>query len=457
MEEIIKLIHTNDLHSHFEQWPKIRRWINSHKLIYKEQAEEVFEFDIGDFLDKVHPLTEATTGKGNVDLMNEVDYDAVTIGNNEGITNSKTQLDELYENANFSIVLANLLDDETKENPKWASEYKTLETNLGTKIAVIGLTAPMPLTYKPFGWEVLEPLSVLSNILPSIKKSHDVVILLSHLGLPDDKRIAEYFPDIDVILGSHTHHHLPTGLVLNGVLIAAAGRFGEFIGEVKLKLVNSKIIEKDAYTIDVELLDEDESDEEEIKGYEVSGKAYLDERHVVNLPYTLEKESSLIEFALKAIRDYSGCDLALLSSGLFLTDLVEGEVTERNIHECLPHPMNLIKVTMKAQDLLRLAMEINKNKLFLKRFPVIGMKFRGKYFGEIWYDGLVYHPEKKMLFIHDEPLDMKKTYSFVTVDHIAYLPFFPSIELSGEVELLGPDFLRNCVSNYLKKLDKQTK
>ena len=46
-------------------------------------------FDIGDYVDRSHPFTEGTIGKGNTQLLNEAGYDAVTIGNNEGITMSK--------------------------------------------------------------------------------------------------------------------------------------------------------------------------------------------------------------------------------------------------------------------------------------------------------------------------------------------------------------------------------
>ncbi len=37
-------------------------------------------------MDRSNIYTEATLGKGNVELLNEAQYDVVTIGNNEGIT-----------------------------------------------------------------------------------------------------------------------------------------------------------------------------------------------------------------------------------------------------------------------------------------------------------------------------------------------------------------------------------
>jgi 5''-nucleotidase/2'',3''-cyclic phosphodiesterase and related esterases len=51
----------------------------------------------------VHPLTEATDGQAITELLNEGLYDGVTIGNNEGITNSKDELNNLYNAANFPV------------------------------------------------------------------------------------------------------------------------------------------------------------------------------------------------------------------------------------------------------------------------------------------------------------------------------------------------------------------
>ena len=48
----------------------------------KPTGDAFFLFDIGDNVDRSHPFTEGTKGKGNIQLLNEAGYDAVTIGNN---------------------------------------------------------------------------------------------------------------------------------------------------------------------------------------------------------------------------------------------------------------------------------------------------------------------------------------------------------------------------------------
>ena len=87
--EVIHVYHTNDIHSHFENWPQTSRFLRDKRSESERQNEAYFLFDIGDHVDRSHPFTEGTNGKGNVLLLNEAGYDAVTIGNNEGITMPK--------------------------------------------------------------------------------------------------------------------------------------------------------------------------------------------------------------------------------------------------------------------------------------------------------------------------------------------------------------------------------
>ena len=137
--ETIHMYHTNDIHSHFESWPQISRFLRDRKYQHNHHEEACFVFDIGDFVDRSHPFTEGTAGKGNTQLLNKAGYDAVTIGNNEGITMSKSALSALYEDANFDIILCNVWDN--GHYPEWAIPSTIYTTEKGTRIGVIGATA----------------------------------------------------------------------------------------------------------------------------------------------------------------------------------------------------------------------------------------------------------------------------------------------------------------------------
>lgn len=50
--------------------------------------------------------------------------------------------------------------------------------------------------------------------------------------------------EVDVIFGAHTHHYFENGEVQNGVLMAAAGKYGHYVGKVDLVIENQKLFIK---------------------------------------------------------------------------------------------------------------------------------------------------------------------------------------------------------------------
>lgn len=453
MEEIV-LFHTNDLHSHFENWPKIRRLVKSKRSLYQKEGKTVVTIDLGDFSDRCHPLTEATDGRANVAIMNTLAYDLVTIGNNEGIGNSKKQLEHLYDQATFEVVLANLEDPKTQTLPDFCQAYKIMTTKEGTKLGFIGLTAPFPLTYNPNGWTIKQVEAVLPQLITEVAPQCDVLILLSHLGIDTDFMIAANYPEIQVILGSHTHHLFKDGEKINHVQLAAAGKYGQYIGEVHLFVdADTKQVTSYAKTIVTASLEEQATDAKEIAGYLTEGHRLLQAQQIAQIPETLSTDlrqpHAFITVALKALKEAGQTEAAVLNNGLFLADLPEGIINADQLHEALPHPMHLIKVTLKGSDMSRLIREMEKSRQFLRKFPIRGMGFRGKIFGELCYDGIRFERNSQTVFWQGKPIQPEQKYTLTTVDHFQFVPFFPTIELVGEVEFLFPDVLRTVVANYL--------
>ncbi|WP_218795666.1 bifunctional metallophosphatase/5'-nucleotidase [Enterococcus hirae] len=454
MEKIV-LLHTNDLHSHLENWPKIRRFIEQKKRENeKKENTTTITVDLGDFVDRWHPLSEATDGQANVELMNNVGYDAVTIGNNEGVGNAKDQLNHLYDQANFDILLDNLFDKHLLQPPKWAKKYKIIETPQQTKIGLLALTAPFPLTYSPNGWDIRNPYDILPELVEELRPKVDILVLMSHLGIQDDRQIARELPSIDVILGSHTHHLLIDGQIVNGVQLAAAGKYGQYVGEVHLTVDEHKnIIQKSARAIPTETMMTFIEDEQESQDYLTKGHELLAAKKVAKLPYDLSvdifAEHSFIYEALEAVKYRGQTQGAMLNSGLFLTGLPAGLINQDQLHTALPHPMHLLNVTLKGSDLIRLVLEIEKNRAFLRNYPIRGMGFRGKIFGQVVYSGISYDAVNHQVHWLNQPIDNERRYTFTTVDHFMFVPFFPTIEIAGENEFLFPEFIRSVVGEYL--------
>ena len=88
--ETIHFYHTNDIHSHFESWPQINRLLRDGNTDIKR--EKPVSFSISGITSIVPIHLRRGRGKRQYELLNKAGYDAVTIGNNEGITMSKVSV-----------------------------------------------------------------------------------------------------------------------------------------------------------------------------------------------------------------------------------------------------------------------------------------------------------------------------------------------------------------------------
>lgn len=448
--EKLRILHTNDLHSHFEQFPKIGRYLK--KAQADTSVDEVLTFDAGDFMDRSHPLSDATEGQSNIALMNEFHYDAITIGNNEGISNPHWVLEKLFDQAEFPVLLANLREED-ESMPTWCKPYEIIKTKKGTRIGIIGLTAAYPMTYGPNHWHVKLISETMDKYLPEMKDKYDVLMVISHIGLTMDRYLAEHYPEIDLIIGGHSHDLIPNGEKINHTWITQTGKWGGHLGDIEVEIDNQHHVQKiSPKTISVADLPVANGDAEFIEKLRNQGTSLLKGRKIAKLPEKFANGKMItIQAALDAVSDFAGTDIAVLNSGLFLDSFKPGVLSEAELQYVLPHPMHVVRTRLKGSDVWRMVMEMEKNRHFLRKFPLKGMSFRGKIFGDIIYKGISVDEETRTVYINGEEVDPYKEYDLALLDHYVLIPFFPTISIMGENEFLFPDYLRTVVGNYLAK------
>lgn len=451
--EKITIYHTNDIHSHLTYWPRIARYLSEEKQKKIEANETVFVFDCGDATDRMHPLTEATNGKAIASLLHEGSYDAITIGNNEGIGNTKEQLNNLFTESEYDVVVSNLLDKDTGSRPDWAKKIVLLETVNNKKLGLIGCTIPLPLSYESLGWEIQDPIETITELIQEYKEEVDGFIFLSHLGLGSDREIASLFPEILVILGGHTHHLLPEGEKVENTLIAGAGKFGTHIGKVTMVLDRSYSGEITAEIIDARThLSKVSNEQIQMEELKSQGNRLLEKETLGVLTHPLEKkwtgQTNLISLTLDAMRASSNVDGAIINAGLFLKSIPEGIANRKQIHEALPHPMRLVEVALTGKNLIKMLKQMEKQQDDLRTLPVKGFGFRGEVFGELCYQGI--QIDNDNISINNKSIVMDHLYKVITVDYLMYVPYFPVLQQESQVKIISSDFLRTIVGNYVK-------
>lgn len=210
----------------------------------REEHPHLLLFDSGDF-SQGSAYYNLYKGEVEVSLMNEMKYDAATIGNHEfdfGMDNMK----RIFSMAQFPIVCANY-DFSGTVLEGLVKPYVILERE-GLRIGVFGLSPQMDglvsaENYKGVKFE--DPVSAAERVVGLLRgQEHcDVVICLSHLGWDiegiDDVEVIPATRDIDVVLGGHSHTYFEHPEIVKNadgkdVICNQMGKNGRYVGVLHL-------------------------------------------------------------------------------------------------------------------------------------------------------------------------------------------------------------------------------
>jgi 5'-nucleotidase len=460
-EALRKLViaHTNDIHSHFEQMPQIAAVI--HDLKNKHGMEHVITVDCGDHMDRMRMETEGTNGQANVGIMNATGYDIITLGNNEGLTLSMDDLADAYNNhAEFLILCSNLFEDKTKKHPSWLKPYHIMVKD-GLRIGFIAVTAAFDDFYILVGWDVRDPFEVTAYWVNLLREQVDVLIVLSHLGLSSDQRLAMEINGIDLILGGHTHHLLEVPLLVEHTYLCATGKFGQYVGEVEITydLNHKRIHEVIGRCIPVKDYAPSELIIQQNQFYKAKSAIKL-EQVVVTLQQSIAinwyEESDLGNLLAAGIRKWVNADIGIVNAGQLLQSLMPGQVTKEHLLHLCPSPINPCRMLLKGK-LIQTALEESLLLKFQEK-AIHGFGFRGKLLGTLCTDGLEveydleaeeYHRIKR-IWVKGDLLRPDHTYLVGTIDMFTFGIGYLSLKEGKEIEFSLPEFLRDLLVKELE-------
>ncbi|MFS0727272.1 bifunctional metallophosphatase/5'-nucleotidase [Paenibacillus sp. 1P07SE] len=453
----VVLLHSNDIHSRLEQAARISSLITEERRSCG--SERVLVLDIGDHMDRMRLETEGSDGLVNIELLNEAGYDAVTLGNNEGLTYGKQQLEEAYRrHARFPALCANLAAREQSELPEWLLPRLVLAKN-GIRFGLIGVTAPFSEFYSLLGWEARDPFEAIRSEVGLLRRAVDVIVVLSHLGLASDERIAREIVGVDLILGGHTHHLLEEPLVIGSTTICAAGKFGEYLGRVEVEL--DPLTRRPSFRascIPVAAAPEDPEAAHIIRSFRQRGERRLSmqvARLPIPLPASSDRETPLPNLLAAGLRRWTGAEIGLVNNGQLLGGLAEGAVSQGQLHALCPSPINPCRLLLRGAH-IRQALE----EALLPGFTgmaIRGFGFRGLVLGTLAVDGAHIRydasaPEYAKLIsvtVGGEPLQDERLYSVGTIDMFTFGIGYLSLRESEESAFYLPEFIRDVLAGEL--------
>ncbi|MGG3282087.1 bifunctional metallophosphatase/5'-nucleotidase [Paenibacillus solani] len=454
----LTLLYTNDIHSHFDTMSSVAALISREK---EAAGEKVVVLDIGDHMDRASMETEGSMGQANVDVMNLTGYDAITIGNNEGLTISYDVLEHVYAGLQCPIVCCNIHEIKSGNPPSWMKTNVVLERE-GIRIGLTGATAAFAGFYQLLGWEAGDPVQAIAEQVHELQDHCDIIVVLSHLGLTMDKRLAEQIAGIDVILGGHTHHILEEPLIIGQTTVCGAGKFGQYVG----RLVMQRTHENERFTcIEGSLLSVDKSlmeplVEQAIMKHHELAKEKLSEAVAVidrQLPINYEKESPFANLLAQAVLQHTGAEIAIINSGQLLGPLPEGEISTGMLHSLCPSPINPCVVKLLGEHIYQ-ALEESLLEEFSRK-KIMGFGFRGYILGGLAVDGCKIHydkdgePYQKItdISLKGKPLDRKREYTVGTLDMFTFKIGYETLALGKDTVYMLPEFIRDLLRTELAR------
>lgn len=280
----LTIAHINDTHSNFDEhdfdftaqvndadfkvrtqaggYPRIAKKLNDLREVAEDKNQPFLALLGGDaFQGSLY--FSLFKGEGNATLLNEMGLDGMAIGNHEFDLGNEPLIDFINK-VNFPLLAANM--DTSKDSKMNGLDnlmpYVIKEFD-GVKVGVFGLVLEDLDTISSPGKDLVfkkEVESAQATVDELTKLGVDKIVMVSHIGVERDVKVAKGVNGIDVIVGGHSHSLLGdfTNLGLgksdveyaqmltnpNGktkTCVVQAGQYAEAVGKVDISFTNGEV------------------------------------------------------------------------------------------------------------------------------------------------------------------------------------------------------------------------
>jgi 2',3'-cyclic-nucleotide 2'-phosphodiesterase (5'-nucleotidase family) len=195
--------------------------------------------DAGDSLFGDRFLGQQTQGKGVVEAMNLLGYDAMALGGGDMRLGLDTLRQRMAE-AEFPFLSANVVLSGTET--LFTEPYIIKEMG-EHRVAIIGLTEPGAADVVQGGIAVLNPVETARRYVAEVSSKANIIIALSHIGVEEDMKLAGEVKGIDLIVSGTGQVSLgqavqsgTTGALIVQAEVPSPGHAGRVVGVARLQI-----------------------------------------------------------------------------------------------------------------------------------------------------------------------------------------------------------------------------
>ncbi|WP_454701766.1 5'-nucleotidase C-terminal domain-containing protein [Agrobacterium burrii] len=399
----LNILHINDFHSRIESINKsdstcsaaeegknecfggaarLLTAINQTRDALKAEGKNVLLLNAGD---NFQGSLFYTTYKGTVEaeMLNAMKFDAMTVGNHE-FDDSEDGLAGFLDKVQFPVVTANVVATAASKIGDRVKPSIVLEVG-GQKIGIVGAVAndTAELATPGPNITIAEDVAKISEQVQKLKQEGvDKIIALTHVGYPRDLEFIAKIPDVDVVVGGHSHTLLsntdqkaegpyPTLVDNPGgykVPVVQAGQYSKYLGDLKVVFDDSGVVKEskgDPILIDssfkpdeatLKRIDELKAPIEALKTKVVgSSEGPIEGDRKVCRVKECSMGNLVADATLARVKD-QGVTIAFANSGGLRSSIDAGDVSMGEVLTVLPFQNTVATFQLKGED-IRAALE----------------------------------------------------------------------------------------------------
>jgi len=337
------------------------------KQIRAANGERVLFCDCGDTLHGTYSALK-TQGQATIPVLNSLGIDAMTAHWEfaYGPAIFKQRAAEL----GYPMLAINIYDQATKERlfpPYSVKEIGRLRIGLvGIASNIVDKTMPPSFSEGldfTLGREELPPII---DVLRTQEKV-DLIVLISHLGFPQDMKLLSEVQGIDICLSGHTHNRLFKPVLQGETLVIQSGCHGSFLGHLDLEIEGGRVVDYRHQLIEVEAdITPDPAVEHLVRQ---ALAPYQEELSTVvgktatalNRATTLE--TTMDNFLLQGLLESTGAQLAFSNGWRYGAPIVPGKITLNDLYNIIPMNPPVSTVELTGEE-LKAMLEENLERTF---------------------------------------------------------------------------------------------
>ena len=359
-QSVIRILYVNDFHGFAEPYKPTESdqmlggiaYLSAKADKLRKEKPSLF-LAAGDMI-QGNNWANLTLGESVVELMNIMRFDAMVIGNHE-FDFGQDVLKKRISEAEFPVLGANV------EGIDVIRPYIVREIG-GVRVAILGVvtdeTTVLTHPRNVFGLRFISPEAAVKKYMPVLRRSADIILVLSHIGYSADRLLADEVKGIDVIAGGHSHTKLLKPVSIGNTIIVQAWEHAKALGVLDLVIEGGNITSFEGHLEEIkpEPDSEDRAVMELVERYDKKIDSVLDE--VIGKAAAgfdgenvRRRETNLGDLVADIMMSASGADAAIINGGGIRANINRGEIKKKDIYNVLPFDNYIVAVKLTGKQI----------------------------------------------------------------------------------------------------------